>query len=381
MVAKGVERRQDVKEAEFPLRATVFPGLAGEDVTVRITHRHGDKLPTELDKSTQTIDPAKPMPIDRKLWAGAGVQPDRNHRRQQRAAKGQEEEETDRLTFSVVLIQKAAPPLLTLKHVPPDGADEVVLEEGKPVVVPTGKVRIVGEIKGSENLKRAEWLRDNAERATPLKTFAADKNKTFEIHEDLTLDKPGSYTFRFLASTATSDDAQQSVTVVYQPLVPHPFVTARDGLTIDGADAKGTVPLEAGFIPGDDNYPFKVEVLVNGQVVDAAATVDAKARTIKSAIPLQPGSNRIQLRLSNDQKAVFTTEAVTVNYLRPPKVEKLVEVAGGKGATRDLTAHVRSSLPLRARLLLWRSTARSGPSKWICPRRRRREFGKSASRE
>src|SRR5205085_11545685 len=118
----------------------------------------------------------------------------------------------------------ADPPIIAWRRVLPaaEGANEdkpVNIEPGRPIQVHVSAIRILGEIKTSEDedLVDAKWA-PGKEEAKNLTTFQARK-KALSIDERVEL-KPGLQTVRFLAKTATSPEEELSVTIDYQPLVP-----------------------------------------------------------------------------------------------------------------------------------------------------------------
>src|SRR5262249_49489783 len=141
-----------VKEAAYPIKARVEPGI-GQAVVVQLFHRPlGDK-----DKETVvelgTVE--KPLEIDRKVE----LKPGRNLIRIVAHNKGSKDElEKHTLTLDVQY-KTPAPQFGPMKLVLPDG-EEVVLDPAKAseaVKVGAATVRIVGTVEALAELTKLEW--------------------------------------------------------------------------------------------------------------------------------------------------------------------------------------------------------------------------------
>src|SRR5262249_26780091 len=75
--------------------------------------------------------------------------------------------------------------------------------------------------------------------------------------------------------------------------------------------------------------------------------VDEAAEALTAQVPLQPGENRIQVRLRNAWGGAFTSDPVTVRYARPPRVERVEGPGKTEKAAVDLTARAGSPPPPR----------------------------------
>src|SRR5262249_5253167 len=65
-------------------------------------------------------------------------------------------------------------------------------------------------------------------------------------------------------------------------------------------------------------------------------------------VKLEPGTQRLQVRLTNAWGAAWTSEVVEVRFLRPPRVVQVEGPAESKKPLcNPLTAHVQSPLDLR----------------------------------
>src|SRR5262249_35931593 len=106
-----------------------------------------------------------------------------------------------------------------------------------------------------------------------------------------------------------------------------------------------TVPLEARLDLPVRRHPYRATVLVNGTAPAEEPRVDEGARTLAARVALRPGPNRSGARLSNDGGTPPSEDEVEVQYLRPPTILELKQVAGGKRVL-NLEAKVHTPLPL-----------------------------------
>jgi WD40 repeat protein len=340
-----------VKEPGFtPGGVVVRPGLPGEAVTVHLTHQHGGAV---LARRKYALVEGKPPALE-PLTLKPGYNLIEMVAVNRDALPGDEAAESTRLPLEVTLIEKAPPPLIALAILP--GADEagkLAVEPGQRVVVHAGRVRLLGQVKAaSEDLARVEWAEGKAGKAASATGFVAGKGNEFTVREDVADLKPGAHTFRFLARTATSDVAERELTLFYQPPLPRVLVVAPgDGETIADEKDLDTYKVEARLIPTGDPHPYKAEVLVSGQDAVAAA-LNERDDALTARVPLKPGSNRLQVRLSNAWDAVVLSEPVTVRYVRPPTVGALENVTKGEGPLHDFRAEVESPLQLRSQVVV-----------------------------
>lgn len=344
--------RQAVMNPAFRLQAQVKPGLPGENVRVTVTQFHnGDKV--EMHTETAAVQEGKPLVLDRDFTLKPGFNRIEIVAANKDALPGHEEEETDRQAVEVTLTQKqkARPPVISLERVTlPDTVDRPQeIEAGKPVLVHAAHVRVTGSVKAGENLSVAEWLKGRAAEPAPLTNFAADKDVRLEINQDLRL-QPGEQTIHFRARTATSDPAEATLTLYYRPAVP--FIELQPlqaGPVLQGQADTAEVALTALVHPADDPQPYDRVILVNDKVLDKQPAIQERAGVLTAKVPVTPGENRIQIRVSNRWGSVFTSEPVLLRYLRPPRVVSLKrDGAEDARPVLDLVAEVRSPLPLKA---------------------------------
>src|SRR5205085_987831 len=97
--------------------------------------------------------------------------------------------------------------------------------------------------------------------------------------------------------------------------------TPQRGAVQYGQKASEEIVLRAQFGPAGHAHPFQAKILRDGQeLTNPRLEMDPRARTLTARIPLHGGNNRLQVQLSNQWGAVFTTEDINVAYLRPPEV-------------------------------------------------------------
>jgi WD40 repeat protein len=336
-----------VQEPACTLKFDLRAGAAGEPVAVRRTQTVRGQVE---DKKEEVVaaDPEEPTT----LTYDFRLRPGRNLLEivavNQKALANFEEAETARLAVEVTLIEKAAPPVITLDGVAPDGAPRgrlLAVRPGRPVRLTVPGARIRGKVEAKEELVKAERAKGDAA-AAPLASFEAGR-KELTIDEAVKLE-PGPQTFTFRAKTAASDEAEAAVTLDYQPPVPTAHLVPPADDKVYGEKDAGETKLEAELTLPDPLHPYEAKVLVDGkEPADAPkVTVDEKARRLTANVPLHPGTNRLQIQLSNKWGALFTSAPVQVQYLRPPRVVKLSAPDESKEPAIDLEAKVRSPRPL-----------------------------------
>jgi WD40 repeat protein len=338
-----------VRDPGFDLEAIVRPGLSGEDVRVQLTQQHNDELAVPESK-TYTIDPRQPLTFKKKLTLQPGNNLIKILARNRDALPDYQEMETAQAALEVTLIKKSPPPLIVLESVRPlDKQPELAIAPGKTVQVPSPKIVIRGKINAAEgeNLVKAEWTQDPQTKATQLANFTPNKEKQLLINAEIHL-QPGPQTLRFRAQTATSDEAEKSVTVYYQPPLPPVEVVAPQRGSIRYGEKEGQeIELRARLGPTGHPYRPQAKILLDGKEVSHPfLAIDKEMAGLTGKISLHPGNNRIQLQLRNEWGAVSTTEDINISYLRPPEVLELKAPRESKEPFLDLAARVRSALPL-----------------------------------
>ena len=92
--------------------------------------------------------------------------------------------------------------------------------------------------------------------------------------------------------------------------------------------------------PEGKPQPFKAALLVDGREQDAPALGEGN-RTLSGRARLQPGANRIEVRLSNEWGESATVER-QLTFQRPPRVEEIEEPAPDRGPFFNIVARVES---------------------------------------
>jgi WD40 repeat protein len=231
------------------------------------------------------------------------------------------DEEADSWTLVVFKEAKVEnPPQILLEKV---GKADVKPEES--VLVHEPKVVVSGRIKASAALTEAKW-NDKA-----LRDFKAGET-VIRFEEELPLLKPGKNQFTFTAQTEKTKATPALLSVVYQPQLPKLVLNgAVPGLELIEGEQEQEVEVHGVLTPpADAAAKYQAVLLVNGDKLRDLATPLAEKVALKVA--LQPGVNDIQVRFSNDQDQVFTTEKLRVVYRRPPRNLVIVEptVEAGK---------------------------------------------------
>jgi WD40 repeat protein len=335
-------KRQIVQEPRFDFKAEVVPSADSPEVTVTLSHKHEGKELLSGDQRTGGLE------IDKQLILKPGLNLIGVVARNKDALKGAEELETARQTIEVIYTKKDAPPRISLAVESVPGTAKVPVEAGKTVVVHFPKVRLIGTIEAEASLTTAEWQQKDGKRVR-LAGFGTARGKSFEIDEPLIL-KPGlePTEVRFFANTASSEEGQATVAIVYRPELPRITLTApADELTLYEGDDKPMVKVEGTLSWPEDAHPCKAQVLVNGKSV-TAATLDKKATALGEMAALFPGDNRIQVRLTNEWLKTSTTETILVRYLRPPRIQIVADKEPLITAKPlALTARIQSAVELK----------------------------------
>jgi WD40 repeat protein len=194
------------------------------------------------------------------------------------------------------------------------------------LVVDVPAFRVEGEIAALAPLTSAAWAEGDG-KAEPLTGFdAAKPSPRLAINQQVTLREPGSRKLRFLARVAQADkDEERYFTVEYRPGLPTAILAAPDsGQSFYEGEDPATVGVEVLLHWPQDPRPCKAQLVVNGKDHGAPVAVAAGARSIKADAPLQPGDNRIEVRLVNDwQKQPAVAGPAIVSYRRPPRIADL----------------------------------------------------------
>lgn len=354
VVAKSdLPPRKLVDAPAFPLQALIQAGRADEEVQVTLLHRRNEEV---IAKKEFTLGKAKKdLEISEKLQLEPGDNLIEVVAVNKGAAPDREELETRRIAGLITYVpkkeEKAAPPLISLKEIVPLQRESqtpipaIKVVAGQKVVVTEPTVRLVGEINAEkQNLSRAGWKLK--EKSGELAKFVADKANKFTISQELKLE-PGEQKIAVVSKTATSDLAELSLTIEYRPQLPKvSFTVPAEPIYADGKKAP-SVKLN-GVFANTNGAPAVAEILLNDQdkaVAQLPVTKDGEWSTFVEG--LQPGDNRIRVRMKNEWGQVSTSEPAHVRYLRPPQDIRFQtnKLKTDKGKV-DLTATVKSPLPL-----------------------------------
>jgi WD40 repeat protein len=345
MIQYDKQRSVVVYDAAFTLQGRVLPGLPDEAIKLALRHEHKNKRLRDETKA-----PAKgPVAINESFTLQPGSNLIELFAVNEHAVPGHEELETRQLALDITLVKKTAPPVIAIEAVLPDGLsgnERLNVELGKAVLVRVPKIQILGKMVAAENLTKAEWIKEPSPKATGLDGFAANKGKEWTIREQTQL-VPGPQTFRFLARAGTSDEAERTVTIYYQPPVPGLVsLEPRRGLVVSGDKDTAEIQLRGKISLPSDRRPFTPELFLDDKKSTITPQVDEQAQTFTATVPIHPGENRIQVKLSNEWGAASAAET-RVSYVRPPSVEKIEGPPSIDKPIISLVAQVRSPIPLQ----------------------------------
>jgi hypothetical protein len=343
--------REVITTPEITLQARIRPGEPGQAVEVGLEANKKSvpvKLEQEADHSLRLT--AK---VALQLGENALVLSARN----KEALPEYEQFETQRQTL-VLFRARTKAPNIVLKAIVPEGLafQQMDIKVGEPVVVPTSRVRVLGEVSSAER-EKLELLEVRNATGGLVKKLKAGQEKV-EFDEVLDLE-PGAQDFLFVAKTALSDPAEARLTIEYHPPLPELVLTyPSDNLALTegkevpfGQDQpelefKGLVTVAGKF------HPFQVMIEVNNKerVVkfeEAPAGPEGKPLSLGKFL-LQPEDNRIRVQVKHRWQEGTPVEK-HVFYRRPPLIASVREKAGrGQQPATDLVAEIISpdQLPL-----------------------------------
>ncbi len=337
--ATPAERRVELAKPEFRVQAQVEPGRPGEAAAARLLHRHQGK-----EILNREWRPEKGGMLDEPLKLQEGENLLEVEARNQDAPANEREAETSRVSLVLVYTRPTPDPVprIVLDAVRTPRGAKVPIEPGKPILVEEPKVQLLGTITGASELMDVGWAHAKEEKGSPLAKFEPGKHRRWEIAEPFQL-FPGSQKFRLYARTTPREQTVVVVELFYRPRLPGVVLNPPERLEFYEGDDPADVTLSGRFVPPDDPHAYRATLLVD----------DSEQQEIKAAgdwstrIALKPGTQRLQVRLQNAWGAAATSEAVTLRYLRTPRV---VRVSGPaetqKPFSGPLTAVVQSSLDL-----------------------------------
>jgi WD40 repeat protein len=222
-----------------------------------------------------------------------------------------------RITFNP---EATPPPDLKIDLITADGQVRRALgtDLGTPLIVDVPVVRLLGTISAEKPLIEAAW--SLGEKQEPLPNFKKNSDVKIKIDQAVTLE-PGVQHLRVLAQAERSVSTEAGLSVEYRPRLGELFLTAPrdDAELIEGRDAR-RVKITGRIGPVPEKRPFQAVILLNGQPLADAPTIDAAGETFSIEAELADGENRIEAQLSNAWGARARSEVVRVHYLRPPRI-------------------------------------------------------------
>ena len=199
----------------FNFKATVEPGTPGQAVQVRLIHRHQGKEISSAVTGNQIDQKLKLLQGDNLIEVVA-INKD--------VPAEYQDLETSRRVLEVSY-QKPVPdpqPIIILESVVPQGSrvsPSLLIVPGRPVLVDTAKVVVLGKITATKNLSTATWAKVK-DATKSLAKFTADQAKEFTIREELTLEPGVPQQFRFSAKTDKSEPVETTLSLVFRPPLP-----------------------------------------------------------------------------------------------------------------------------------------------------------------
>ncbi len=246
------------------------------------------------------------------------------------------------------------PPAVALKAVEvlrdgPSDARTLKVERSRPIVVPAPGVRVKGEVTATEELTQVEWVIEGQERPEVV-PVPVQGQKSVAASQELVL-TPGPRKVRLRAKTGHSEFAEDDATIRYRPQVPEV-----EDVTLEPSDRvvygwpdPPVVRLRARLVAPGDRRRYRAVLLINGkEQPDVRPVIDEKAALLTASIPLQPGDNQIEVRLSNEWEARSFSKPVGVTSKRPPRIRAVERPALGAKPSIAITATADSpdDLPL-----------------------------------
>jgi WD40 repeat protein len=312
----------------------------------------GQKVKVELQQGDQPIQSFSGTEIKKQLKLEPGVNVIRLHARNEGAVTGFEEfESADQTLLVTYNPAKVAAPQIALTKLEPalPGEEPIALQPGQSVVTRARQVRLLGTISAEEPLQEAKRGQEN------LADFAANSGSKLKINELIELKEPGPQTIQLLAKTKNSPAARVSLTIDYQPDLPHLVLTtpAQGTLILDQGKGVPEVVVEGRFTTPADPQPFQVQTLVNDKPLGDVQSLPANAQDFSAKFSPAPGDNRIQVRISRKKGPAEMAEVLEVRYQRPPRdirfdiAEQLTSKPCSKPLV-NLAARLHSELPLLA---------------------------------
>lgn len=339
--ATGDATRSLVREqSEFPLQAKVNSAADAGPVIVTVIHRRPKMRVPDQHWEDGPV-------IDRRLR----LSPDDNVieivARNRDALRGHEDLETERRAVVVFYAHKDAPPRISLAQVQPGraGAKPEPVLPGRPVIVRDPDVLLVGEIQAEADISQAQWFGDLTDQGKSLTGFSAPK-RIVAISERLPKLKRGKQSFRFLARAGTSEKAEATLVIEYQPRLPRllPLDVEPGRELVEGKNPP-QVTVRALLVDEGYQAKYQAAIRVNGQDVPVQPTIDQATQILMARLDLPTPLRRdylIQLRISENDWGETQVAEIPITYRRPPRIAGVDVPAASVRSPVGLTAWVES---------------------------------------
>jgi WD40 repeat protein len=316
--------------AQLVLEGEVQPGADGENVRVTLTQAGKAPL-TPPRRFRQALEL---QPGDNQIELRAA---------NQGALAGFENAETTAWHLAVRYQppRVVVPPEVVLNEVRPSSGDAVVVEPGRPAVVQRRVVRLVGRIKGAEELTEAK--RDGKD----LADFKGQSE--LRLNEEVTL-KPGVNQVTLMARTEHSKPAETTLTIEYQPELPRLVVRRVAPPEVVEGRPRPELEIDADLAFPPDAAPAadcKATLLLGGK--ELPIPIQNQKLTIRhklDGVELKPGDNVVQVRLSHRWNRSTTVDVLRLPWRRPPQI---VAIERPEGADKGVQVD-RPLVSIRARV-------------------------------
>ena len=338
-----------VGDSNFELAASILVDLQAEDVVVTARHLHGrDEILKQVEN--MKLDPTHPGQLSKKLQLLPGSNVIEVVAAYRNVGPEQGEAESDRQTLEVFFTKKAPAPvfeLASLKAVPESAGDATKLEDFKPIVVHSPRVRLEGQIRADDNIVVAEYFRGKDEHGVRLSGFQPDRTKNVEVKEEIRLE-PGPQEIRLVAGTTHSDKAERRLTIDYRPMVPAvELLLPEQGPSVSGESATYALTLQGKIQLASDRQPYRLRLLHNDREIAGALKISEDTGSLRAAIELSPGPNRVRIIAENAWGTRTESKEIQVQYVRPPRVSKVTYTKVMGTPAFDLETRVFTATPLK----------------------------------
>lgn len=232
--------------------------------------------------------------------------------------------------------EAVTPPQISIEAIAADGSRRILAsDQGSPLVVDGPQLGLEGSIVAKKPLALAEWLLEKERQ--PLKDFEAGRDSKLAVRELLTL-KPGPQRVAVRAQATGGEPTEVSLLVDYRPALPAVVLVEpkADRVLVEGRD-EARVQFVGRWEPLADSQPFESVVLLNGKPLEVELKTDAAAQTVSGQVNLVGGDNTIAVQMTNAWGARFTSPAIHVSYLRPPRVVEISAVEKSDKPLVDVT--------------------------------------------